>query len=82
MLCPRTGQGPAPGLPMFPRRRRRFTISCTFATACFFLGLPLPSKIDGKPVEQVLPDRELLKDAKPADQGDDKTAAAPADASD
>jgi hypothetical protein len=54
----------------------------TFATACFFLGLPLPSKIDGKPVEQVLPDRELLKDAKPADQGDDKTAAAPADASD
>jgi hypothetical protein len=38
----------------------------TFATACFFLGVRPIGKIDGKPVEQVLEERELLKDAKPA----------------
>ena len=32
--CPRTGHGPAPGTPMFPRSSSRFTISCTFATPC------------------------------------------------
>ena len=36
----------------------------TFATACWFLGLTPPGKIDGKPIEQVLADRELLRDAK------------------
>jgi hypothetical protein len=33
LLCPRTGQTPAPGLPMLPRKRRKLTISCTLATA-------------------------------------------------
>jgi predicted AlkP superfamily pyrophosphatase or phosphodiesterase len=36
----------------------------TFATACWFLGLRPPGKIDGKAIEQVLADRELLRDAK------------------
>jgi hypothetical protein len=36
----------------------------TFATACWFLGLRPPGKIDGKPIEQVLEDRELLRNAK------------------
>jgi predicted AlkP superfamily pyrophosphatase or phosphodiesterase len=36
----------------------------TFATACWFLGLRPPGKIDGKPIEQVLGDRELLRNAK------------------
>jgi len=36
----------------------------TFATACWFLGIRPPGKIDGKPIEQVLDDRELLRDAK------------------
>ena len=35
----------------------------TFATACWFLGLKT-GKVDGKPVEQVLADRELLRPAK------------------
>lgn len=38
----------------------------TFATACFFLGIRPMLKPDGKPVEQVLLERELMKDAKPA----------------
>jgi arylsulfatase A-like enzyme len=38
----------------------------TFATACFFLGVRPMIKIDGKPVEQVLEQRELMKEAKPA----------------
>ena len=37
----------------------------TFATACWFLGVKPIGRIDGRPVEQVLPDRELLKDIKP-----------------
>ena len=37
----------------------------TFATACWLLGLRPPGRIDGKRVEQVLEDRELLRDAKP-----------------
>lgn len=36
----------------------------TFATACWFLGLRAPGKIDGKAIQQVLEDRELLRDAK------------------
>ena len=36
----------------------------TFATACWFLGLPTPGGIDGKRIEQVLEDRELLRDVK------------------
>ena len=36
----------------------------TFATACWFLGLTPPDKIDGKPIEQVLADRELLRNVK------------------
>ena len=36
----------------------------TFATACWLLGLKPPGKIDGKPIEQVLADRELLRDVK------------------
>lgn len=35
----------------------------TFATTCWFLGLKT-GKVDGKPIEQVLADRELLRDAK------------------
>ena len=35
----------------------------TFATACWFLGLTT-GKVDGKKIEQVLADRELLKDVK------------------
>ena len=35
----------------------------TFATACWLLGLRT-GKIDGKPIEQVLADRELLREAK------------------
>jgi len=38
----------------------------TCATACFFLGLRPIVKLDGKPVEQVLEQRELMKDIKPA----------------
>ena len=38
----------------------------TFATACFFLGVRPMIKIDGKPIEQVLEQRELMKEAKPA----------------
>ena len=38
----------------------------TCATACFFLGLRPIVKFDGKAVEQVLEERELMKDAKPA----------------
>ena len=34
LLWPRTGHGPAPGRPMFPRSSSRFTISWTFATPC------------------------------------------------
>ena len=33
----------------------------TFATACWFLGVKPPGKIDGKAIEQVLADRELLR---------------------
>jgi arylsulfatase A-like enzyme len=36
----------------------------TFATACWFLGLRPKGPLDGKPVEQVLADRELLRNAK------------------
>ena len=36
----------------------------TFATACWFLGLRTPGRIDGKRIEQVLEDRELLRDVK------------------
>jgi arylsulfatase A-like enzyme len=36
----------------------------TFATACWFLGLRPAGPLDGKPVEQVLADRELLRDTK------------------
>lgn len=32
----------------------------TFATACYFLGLPLPTNIDGKPVMDIISGRELL----------------------
>jgi len=35
----------------------------TFATACWLLGLRMPSPIDGKPIEQILADRELLRPA-------------------
>ena len=38
----------------------------TCATACWFLALRPIVKLDGKPIEQVLADRELLKEAKPA----------------
>jgi predicted AlkP superfamily pyrophosphatase or phosphodiesterase len=37
----------------------------TFATACWLLGVRPPSPIDGKPIEQILADRELLRTAKP-----------------
>ena len=37
----------------------------TFSTACFFLGLRPIVKPDGRPVQQVLEDRELMHDAKP-----------------
>lgn len=37
----------------------------TFATACWFLGLRAPGKIDGKAIQQVLENRELLRDATP-----------------
>jgi arylsulfatase A-like enzyme len=50
----------------------------TFATTCFFLGLKPSVKLDGKPVEQVLEDRDLLHDVKPTEKPADKTAAAPA----
>ena len=54
----------------------------TFATACFFLGLRPTVKLDGKPIEQVLEERELLKDAAPKDPDSaGGTAAAPAPAS-
>src|ERR1700678_4341228 len=33
LLCPRIGDGPAPGLPMLPRSSRKFTISRRVATA-------------------------------------------------
>ena len=33
LLCPRTGQVPAPGFPMLPRSRRRLTISWMLSTA-------------------------------------------------
>ena len=36
----------------------------TFATACWLLGLRPKGPLDGKPVEQVLADRELLRDKK------------------
>jgi arylsulfatase A-like enzyme len=36
----------------------------TFATACWLLGLRPKGPLDGKPVEQILADRELLRDAK------------------
>src|SRR5436305_3526313 len=36
----------------------------TFATTCWFLGLRPPQPIDGKPIEEVLADRELLRTAK------------------
>lgn len=36
----------------------------TFATTCWLLGLTPPGRIDGKPIEQVLAERELLRDAK------------------
>lgn len=32
----------------------------TFATACLFLGLPMAEGVDGKPVMDLIPDRELL----------------------
>ena len=35
----------------------------TFATACWLLGLKPTGPIDGKPIEQVLADRELLRPA-------------------
>jgi predicted AlkP superfamily pyrophosphatase or phosphodiesterase len=35
----------------------------TFATACWLLGVRPPGPIDGKPIEQVLADRELLRPA-------------------
>lgn len=44
----------------------------TFATACFFMGIPLPADIDGKPIEQVLESYEMLKDTPP--QPDPKPA--------
>jgi predicted AlkP superfamily pyrophosphatase or phosphodiesterase len=34
----------------------------TFATACHMLGLAAPEGIDGKPVEQILEERQLLRD--------------------
>ena len=37
----------------------------TFATACWFLGARPIGTVDGKPVEQVLEQRDLLKDIKP-----------------
>jgi arylsulfatase A-like enzyme len=42
----------------------------TFATACYFLGIPLPEDIDGKPIQVVLEDYNLMQDAttKPATQ--------------
>jgi predicted AlkP superfamily pyrophosphatase or phosphodiesterase len=32
----------------------------TFATACYFLGLPTPAHIDGKPIVQIISGRELI----------------------
>ena len=34
LLCPRTGDGPAPSRPMLPRSRSRLTISRTVSTPC------------------------------------------------
>src|SRR4051812_15209801 len=36
----------------------------TFATACWLLGIRPAGPIDGKPIEQILADRELLRNAK------------------
>jgi predicted AlkP superfamily pyrophosphatase or phosphodiesterase len=35
----------------------------TFATACYVLGIPLPSNLDGKPVLDIFQNRELLQAA-------------------
>jgi len=32
----------------------------TFATACFVLGLPMEAGMDGKPIAEIVPNRELL----------------------
>jgi predicted AlkP superfamily pyrophosphatase or phosphodiesterase len=34
----------------------------TFATASYFLGLPISSTIDGRPIKQIITDRDLLSD--------------------
>ncbi len=36
----------------------------TFATACLFLGLPMAADVDGKPVMDLIPGRELLHSAR------------------
>lgn len=36
----------------------------TFATACLFLGLPMAVGVDGKPVMDLIPNRELLHSAR------------------
>jgi arylsulfatase A-like enzyme len=33
----------------------------TFATACYLMGIPVPNKIDGKPIVEAFENRELLK---------------------
>ncbi len=38
----------------------------TFATACYFLGLPIPAGIDGKPVTQIIANRNLVMPVPPA----------------
>ena len=43
LLWPRTGHGPAPGLPMFPRSSSRFITSCT---------LPTPKRCCVRPIAQ------------------------------
>lgn len=37
----------------------------TFATACFFMGIPLPPETDGKPIVQIIANRELLQSVSP-----------------
>lgn len=35
----------------------------TFATACWLLNLPVPGKVDGKPIRQILKEQELMQPA-------------------
>ena len=40
--CPRTGQMPAPGLPILPRKNNRFTSCCTLSVPSRCWVMPMP----------------------------------------